>query len=78
VKTVALGYNFPSALTSKLKLSSLRLYVSGQNLFTFTKYPGWDPEVNADYRTVTNASQGSDFYSAPQIKSVIFGLNVGL
>jgi TonB-linked SusC/RagA family outer membrane protein len=78
VKTVSLGYNFPSAITTRLKLSSLRLYVSGQNLFTFTDYPGWDPEVNADYRTGTNSSQGSDFYSAPQIKSVIFGLNVGL
>lgn len=77
VKTVSLGYNFPASITSRFKLSSLRAYVSGQNLFTFTKYPGWDPEVNADYRTTQNLNQGADFYSAPQIKSVIFGLNVG-
>jgi TonB-dependent starch-binding outer membrane protein SusC len=78
VKTVALGYNFPAQVLSKFKLSSLRVYASGQNLFTFTKYPGWDPEVNADYRSgASNNNQGGDFYSAPQIKSVIFGLNVG-
>lgn len=78
VKTVTLGYNFPAAVVSRLKLTQLRLYVTGQNLFTFTKYPGWDPEVNTDYRTGTNSSQGSDFYTAPQIKSFIFGINVGL
>lgn len=78
VKTVALGYNFPTALLSRWKLSGLRAYVTSQNLFTFTDYPGWDPEVNTDYRTVNspNTAQGADFYSAPQIKSVIFGLNV--
>jgi TonB-linked SusC/RagA family outer membrane protein len=79
VKTVTLGYNFPAAVLSRLKLSQLRIYATGQNLFTFTKYPGWDPEVNADYRANgSNLNQGNDFYSAPQIKSLIFGLNVGL
>jgi TonB-linked SusC/RagA family outer membrane protein len=79
VKTVTLGYTFPQAVLSRLKLSQLRLYVTGQNLFTFTNYPGWDPEVNADYRANgSNLNQGNDFYSAPQIKSLIFGLNVGL
>jgi TonB-linked SusC/RagA family outer membrane protein len=82
VKTVTLGYNFPTSILNRLKLSQLRVYVTGQNLHTFTKYPGWDPEVNADYRanssTSGNLNQGNDFYSAPQIKSVIFGLNVGL
>lgn len=77
VKTVSLGYNFPVSMISRFKLSSLRIYATGQNLFTFTKYPGWDPEVNSDYRTGTNTNQGGDFYTAPQIKSVIFGLNVG-
>src|SRR5262249_20811577 len=78
LKTLTLGYSFPAALVSRWKLTQLRLNVTGQNLLTFTKYPGWDPEVNTDYRTTTspNTSQGADFYSAPQIKSVIFGLNV--
>ncbi len=78
VKTMSLGYNFPTAMLSRLKMTSARLYVTGQNLFTFTDYPGWDPEVNADYRSQTsNTNQGNDFYSAPQIKSLIFGINVG-
>ncbi|MEJ0030086.1 MAG: hypothetical protein WDO15_06815 [Bacteroidota bacterium] len=79
VKTVTLGYNFPASILSRLKMSQLRVYATGQNLFTFTKYPGWDPEVNADYRANgSNLNQGNDFYSAPQIKSIMFGINVGL
>src|SRR5690606_17757351 len=46
VKNVTLGYNFGSSLTDRLNLSSLRVYVSAQNLFTFTRYNGLDPEVN--------------------------------
>ncbi|HZY77872.1 MAG TPA: TonB-dependent receptor [Cyclobacteriaceae bacterium] len=78
LKTVTLGYNLPVTLVSRWKMNAVKVYVTGQNLLTFTKYPGWDPEVNADYRTTTNpnTAQGSDFYSAPQVKSVIFGLNV--
>lgn len=76
IKNVTLGYNLPQSVLQKLKLTSTRIYVTGQNLFTFTKYPGWDPEVNSDYRA-GNRNQGADFYSAPQIKSIVFGLNVG-
>jgi hypothetical protein len=61
---------------NKLKLSAARFYVTGVNLLTFTDYPGWDPEVNTDYRA-GNINQGSDFYSAPQIKSLVFGLTLG-
>jgi hypothetical protein len=46
------------------------------NLATFTKYTGWDPEVNTDYRA-GNVNQGSDFYAAPQIKSWVFGITIG-
>lgn len=76
LKNLTLGYTLPKALISRAKLSSLRLYVTAVNLLTFTKYPGWDPEVNTDYRA-GNRNQGSDFYSAPQIKNVSVGLNVG-
>lgn len=78
LKTVAVGYNLPTPLVNRMKLNSLRVYVTGQNLATFTGYKGWDPEVNTDYRAQgANTAQGNDFYSAPQIKSVIFGINVG-
>lgn len=82
VKSVTLSYTLPAKLTSKLKLDRARFYVRGQNLFTITDYPLWDPEVNADYTgtSTTNANiiQGRDFYSVPQAKAIVFGLNIGL
>ena len=77
VKAVTLGYNLPKTLLSKLKVSTARFYVRAQNLFTITKYKGWDPEVNADYQA-TNVNQGVDFYSAPHARTLIFGINIGL
>lgn len=76
LKNVTLGYNLPKSLISRWKIQNVRIYLTGVNLLTFTKYPGWDPEVNADYR-VSNRNQGGDFYSAPQIKNFSFGLNLG-
>ena len=84
VKSVSLGYTIPPAVAKRLKLDRVRVYARALNLFTITKYKGWDPEVNTDYLTdpltVTNynLSQGIDFYSAPQIKSIVFGINIGL
>ena len=82
VKSITLSYNLPTRLANKLKLERARIYVRGQNLFTVTNYPLWDPEVNADWyqNTTTNANiiQGRDFYSAPQAKAIVFGLNIGL
>jgi TonB-linked SusC/RagA family outer membrane protein len=77
VKSVVLGYNLPSKLLRKAKIERVRIYARAQNLFTFTKYKGWDPEVTTDWM-VSNINQGIDFYSAPQIKSIVFGINVGL
>lgn len=77
VKAISLGYNLPKSILNKIKMDKVRIYVRGQNLFTFTKYEGWDPEVNADYQA-TNINQGVDFYSAPQVKTVVFGINIGL
>lgn len=76
LKNVTLAYNIPAKLLTKLKIRSARFYVTGINLATFTDYTGWDPEVNTDYRA-GNRNQGSDFYAAPQIKSVTFGVNLG-
>jgi hypothetical protein len=83
LKNVTLGYNFPSSVLSKIKLTRVRVYASALNLLTFTKYKGWDPEVNSDSYSVNangtpnNTSQGIDFYSAPQAKTITFGINVG-
>ena len=76
LKTVTLGYNLPLSLIERVNLSKLRVYVSGQNLLTFTDYDGWDPEVNTDY-LAGNISQGNDFYSAPQARTITLGVNIG-
>ncbi len=77
LKTITLGYSLPASLLSKISLTSARLYVTGQNLLTFTKYEGWDPEVNTDYTSDTSYFLGNDFYSAPQAKNLIVGIKVG-
>lgn len=73
VKTMTLGYTF-----NKIKfMNSLRVYVTGQNLFTITDYSGFDPEVNS--QNVSNNSNlqiGVDYNAYPSAKSFIFGVNV--
>lgn len=76
LKNITLGYNIPASIVKRAKLSSVRFYVTAVNLLTFTKYEGWDPEVNTDYRA-GNRNQGGDFYAAPQIKNYSVGLNIG-
>ena len=81
LKTLTLGYNLPSTLLDRLSMQSLRLYVSAQNLLTFTDYDLNDPEVNTDYlssgENTGNISQGNDFYAAPQVKTVSVGVKLG-
>ncbi len=75
LRTASLGYTFDSKKLSKFKLEKVRVYVSAQNLLTFTKYPYWDPEVNADDFD-SNIAKGSDFYTPPQPKTILFGINI--
>ncbi len=74
LKNVTLGYNLPVTTLKKYGLQNIRIYVTGVNVLTFTKYTGWDPEVNTDYRA-GNRNQGGDFYAAPQVKNYSVGLN---
>lgn len=81
LKTLTFGYTFPRDIMQRIGLASARIYVTGQNLLTFTDYTGWDPEVNytGTGRTTTNTNliQGTDFYTAPQARTITFGLNLG-
>lgn len=72
IANVTLGYDF-SKLTSWKYVNQIRLYVQGQNLFTFTKYDGMDPEIG--YGTSGWVS-GIDLGYYPRPKVVLFGLNV--
>lgn len=82
LKTVTLGYNLPREIIDRLKLRSTRIFISGQNLWTMTDYKGWDPEVsyNPGGQSTTNDNliQGNDFYTAPQDRTFVVGINVGL
>ncbi len=76
IKSVTLGYNFPQQLLKPVKLKTARIYVSGQNLFTFTAYTGMDPEVN--YYSNDNVVMGTDFFTYPQSRTIMVGINLGL
>jgi TonB-linked SusC/RagA family outer membrane protein len=76
-KTVTLGYTIPKEITRKLNVQRLRVFMNAYNLFLITKYNGWDPEVNSDYQS-GNINLGVDFYSAPQPRTITFGVNVSL
>jgi iron complex outermembrane receptor protein len=77
LNNVTLGYNFNTrALGIDKWVSSLRLSVTGQNLFVITDYDGYDPEVNADRPERDVSSYGIDYLSYPKARTVIFGLNL--
>jgi TonB-linked SusC/RagA family outer membrane protein len=70
------GYTFTGATLDKLKIKSARFYVNGQNLLLFTKYSGFDPEVNTDKSLNGVPSAGIDYLSYPRSKAFAIGLNV--
>jgi len=79
LNNLALGYNLnTTALGINKWVQSVRLSVTGQNLFVITKYNGYDPEVNNDRQINGISSYGIDYLSYPKAKSVIFGLTIGL
>lgn len=74
IRNITLGYTVPRELTQKIGISRLRVYATGSNLYTFTSYDGFDPEVcvfpsRATYR-------GYDMGSVPRLRSFVFGINV--
>lgn len=60
IKNITLGYTFPKALLNKAKIENLRVYVNIQNLYTFTKYTGYDPEVGASTQDSSGLTYGLD------------------
>lgn len=74
IRSLTLGYTLPENLTSKVGIERLRFYLQASNLYTFTGYDGFDPEVAVfpSYATY----RGTDVGSVPQLRSFIFGLNL--
>jgi TonB-linked SusC/RagA family outer membrane protein len=75
LKTVTLGYNLPKKIADKLSLQNVRVFVSGQNLWTWTNYSGMDPEVSTRKGALT---PGFDFSAYPRAKTFTVGLNMSL
>ncbi len=81
LKNLQLGYTIPQKIISKWNIKSLRLYFTGQNLWTYTKYSGLDPEMHTSdnlnsekYRG--DVAAGIDWGTYPSAKSYIFGVNL--
>lgn len=74
IQTASLGYTFPSSLTKKVKIERLKLYINAQNLYTFTNYSGYDPEIGAFDQNprVQNVDMGR--YPTPRV--ILFGIDV--
>lgn len=70
IKTLQVGYTLPNSLLDRAKLKTVRVYVSSNNLVTFTKYTGFDPEIGG-------SSYGIDRAIYPQSRSFLLGVNFG-
>jgi TonB-dependent starch-binding outer membrane protein SusC len=84
--TVQFGYTVPTTVLSKIKLARARVYVTGQNLYTFTKYTGYDPDFGSDGlfdRAIDQASYPNKPFTAfagglPNPRTILVGVQIGL
>ncbi len=74
LKNLTLGYTLPKAILSKIGIKQIRFYATAQNIWTWTKYTGLDPEVN--FFDTDNTKQGIDYGAYPSTKSFLGGLNL--
>jgi hypothetical protein len=79
LRTVKLSYSFGKEILEKLKLRSLVIYTTGQNLYTWTNYLGFDPEINTNTSSLEslNTLKGEDFGTLGQARTFTLGVNVG-
>lgn len=72
LKNIQLGYTLPKSVTQRFFVNNLRVYVAAENLITFTKYAGYDPEISSG-----GTSLGVDYGVYPQSRTFTVGVNVG-
>jgi TonB-linked SusC/RagA family outer membrane protein len=73
---VTLGYRLPARLASSMRADNARLYISGRNLHTWTKYLGYNPDVNSNGAN-SNTVMGVDYYAYPLARTITLGLSAG-
>lgn len=76
INNITLGYTLPEKWIKRIFVSNLRIYATVNNLYTFTNYSGYDPEV--DTRRSTPLTPGVDYSAYPRSRSFLFGINVSL
>ncbi len=76
IKNLSVGYSLPKSLIGRIGIENLRVYCNIQNLYTFTNYKGYDPEVGAYNQSVL--LRGVDYARYPSQRMFTFGLNVSL
>lgn len=74
VQNVTLGYSLSPSALKALKIQRIRLYVSGENLLTFTSYPGYSPDLNINTGSVLQP--GVDQGTYPNTRTILFGANI--
>ena len=78
LKNLQIGYTLSESQSAKLRLKGARIFVSGSNLLTLTKYTGYDPEVGAARATLGDRTVGFDEVTYPQNRGLIMGVNITL
>jgi hypothetical protein len=75
IQNISLGYNFPRQSVSKMGIQSLKIYANLQNVYTFTQYSGYDPEVGISY-SGGNQLSGVDNGRYPSPRIYTLGVNL--
>ena len=70
---MTLGYTLPSSLAGRLKMQQARIYLAGRNLYTWTEYSGYSPDMNTGGSDAGAASLAIDFYGYPFARSFTIG-----
>lgn len=71
LKNIQLGYTLPESALKSMLISNLRFYIAAENLLTFTRYDGYDPEISSG-----GTSLGIDYGVYPQARTFTFGVNI--
>jgi hypothetical protein len=74
IQSISLGYTFPRLFSSKLGIENLKIYTNLQNVYTFSKYSGYDPEIGSTNQDALMTGIDNARYPSPRIYT--FGLNV--
>jgi hypothetical protein len=74
INNVTLGYSLPTSVVRKMRMTRFRIYATVNNVWVFSHYSGYDPEVNT--RTGTPVTPGVDYSAYPRSRTYIGGVNI--